>query len=395
MKALIFMTQIHSPSGAELSSMELAVGLNRRAGIHADLLSIYSQDLPGVGEATQPLLRAGIPAIRFLGLKPGGIQTQFVKAVLRLRRLIRDGHYDIVETSQYGPTILAAWAMIGLNCRHVGSVRQTFLRTRETGIRGWFFRFSMAICPRARYYAISRDTARHWERYTGFPEGCTQVIYNSVAEEFFFATPSRREVRQELSIPPDGRILLFVGRVLKGKGVDTILEALGPILESENLYLLYVGEEASPSGHFLDEAGLPDRLRARIAIEGWEARVKFLGRRNDVATLMASSDLLVHPSRSEAFGRILAEAMAAGVPIVASNVGGIPEVLEGTDSLMVPPDAPDLLRKAVLESLHRSDAKVAVAVARGREKANAFRSDKRVDAMIQLFSDSMGSGGRP
>jgi glycosyltransferase involved in cell wall biosynthesis len=166
------------------------------------------------------------------------------------------------------------------------------------------------------------------------------------------------------------------------------LEALGPLLLTDNLYLLYVGrEDEPPEGFFPEEAGLVERMKQQVARQGWEVRVRFLGRRQDVPRLMASSDLLVHPARIEGFGLVLAEALAAGLPVVATNVDGIPEVLAGTDSLLVPPDDPEALRQAVLKTLNCTPDKTLRAIEKGKERAEAFRIGKRTSAMIRLFRD--------
>ena len=102
---------------------------------------------------------------------------------------------------------------------------------------------------------------------------------------------------------------------------------------------------------------------------------------------MASADVLVHPTRNEGFGLVLAEAMATGLPVVASNVEGIPEVLEGTNSLMVAQDDSVALRVAVLKTLNRTSDEVAGAIEKGRHRVKSFRTDERTDAMINLFED--------
>jgi len=106
-----------------------------------------------------------------------------------------------------------------------------------------------------------------------------------------------------------------------------------------------------------------------------------------IPRLMASCDLLVHPARIEGFGLVLAEALAAGLPVVASNVDGIPEVLAGTDSLMVQPDDPEALRDAVLKTLNRTPEETVCAIEKGRTRAEDFRIGKRTDAMVKLFED--------
>jgi glycosyltransferase involved in cell wall biosynthesis len=175
-----------------------------------------------------------------------------------------------------------------------------------------------------------------------------------------------------------------VGRLAAYKGIDTLLEALGPVLEQNKLFLLYAG---LPD---LDVNGTREMLKQmeqRITQEGWRAQVKFLGYRKEIPRLMASADVLVHPTRIEGFGLVLVEAMAAGLPVVASNVEGIPEVLAGTESLMVPPNDPKALCEAVLKTLHRTPEEAYRAVEKGRIRAKEFRIDRRVDHMVDLFGD--------
>ncbi len=387
MKVLIFMTRIHNPYGAERLGVELAEELNKR-GVHADILSLYTEDLPGVPEAKQNLLHSGIPAVHFLGLKPHPPLVSLIPTIWKLRRLIRKNQYDIVETSQLSSTVLAAWATRSMSTRHVEGLHSAFAKERYNSNRHLIWRISVRMNKHVRFYAISDYVARHWVSYSKTAANRTRMILNAIPNDCFEALPDRDGVQEELGVPPDSRIALFVGRMLMRKGIDTILDAIGPLLKKENLCLAYVGGwDQPPEGFFAGEDGLLDRMRKRVAEEGWTDRVRFLGRRDDVPRLMASSDILVHPARIEGFGLVLAEAMAARLPVVASNMEGIPEVLAGTDSIMVPSDDPVALRKAVLKTLNRSHDEAREAIEKGRRRAEDFRIDNRIDAMIQLFED--------
>lgn len=387
MKVLIFMTQFYKLGGAERLAVELAEELNKR-GIRADILSMYTEDLPGVAEAKETILRKGIPAVHFLGMRIHPPISSMVSSILKLRRMIRSHQYDIVETSMLSPTILALWATRGERVRHVAGLHTVYNRERHNRIGHQFWRFSMKMNSRVRFYAISDYVKRHWIEYSKTDTEHTCLIYNGILNDCFDTTPERERVHDEFDIPPEAKIALFVGRMIKLKGIDTLLDALGPILYAENLYLLYAGgTDHPPEGIFPGETGILDRMKEQVMREGWSDRVRFLGRRNDVPRLMAASDVLVHPARIEGFGLILAEAMAAGLPVVASNVDGIPEVLAGTDSIMVPPDAPVTLREAVLKTLHRPIDEMSKAIKKGRHRAQAFHIGQRIDAMIKLFED--------
>lgn len=111
MKVLVFMTQFQRLNGAERLGVELAEELNKR-GIHTDILSMYREDLPGVVEAKQELLNRGIPSVFFLGLPVHPSPFRLLSAVWSLRSLLRSGKYDIVETSQISPSVIALWSTL-------------------------------------------------------------------------------------------------------------------------------------------------------------------------------------------------------------------------------------------------------------------------------------------
>lgn len=399
MKILVLTTQFHTLNGAERLGVELAEALNAQAGWLAELGSVYRGDLPGVSEAEANYRSRGITRFHYLSLEVQPGPWPLLKAVLALRRLLKEESFDVVETSQITPTMIACWACWGLRTAHVAGIHDVFSRARYNSTKHKLWRFSVRGNRCARFYAISEYVRTHWTAYANTPPEKTALVLNAIPADCFEAVPDRDGVRRELGLPIDARIALFVGRMLKRKGIDTILEGLGPMLDRENLHLVYIGEWGySPEHFFSDEDRLQTSMLEMVATEPWGARVHFLGRRGDVPRLMASSDVLVHPARIEGFGLVLAEALAAGLPVVASNVEGIPEVLEGTDSLQVSPNNPKAVADAVLETLHRSPEVAAAAIAKGRARAEAFRLACRVNALMDLFNEvavnPVGAGHR-
>ena len=388
MKILVLTTQFGRLNGAERLGVELAEALNSREGWRADLGSIYSDDMAGARDAEVALRSRGIKQFRYLSMavRPGA--RAFLGAILKLRHLLKTENYDIVETSQITPAILASWACWGLKARHVSGLHETYVIERFNGYKHKFWRFSIRVGRCDRFYAISEYVRRQWIAYSATPPWKTALILNAIPDDCFHAVPDRGAVREELGLPPDCRIALFVGRLLASKGVDTAIDALGPLLGPENLALVYVGEWGYvPDSLTREEQALKQVIGSAIEANGWSSRVCFLGRRCDVPRLMASSDVLIHPSHTEGFGLVLAEALAAGLPVVASHVDGIPEVLEGTDSIQIPPDDPNALRDAVLRTLRRTPAEAACAIQRGRARAEAFRMRHRIDALALLFTE--------
>jgi len=388
MKVLIFTSQIHLLGGAEKLAVELAEGLNAQPGVRADLLSMGSEDVPGTAETKQRLLNNGVQSVRFLGRRPGTSGHGMLGFVLKLRRILQGGDYDFVETSMPGPTILACWATRGLRTRLVCGIHDIYRRDHQNHWSDKFLRFSVQSNRSVQFYAISKQAMEHWLKYARVEPERIRAVYNSIAADHFSSTPNGSWIE---GIPDTGngeRKVLFVGRLCKRKGLDTLIDALGPILKEERIHLLIVGGSYTrPETFYPDDAHLLDRLTKQIADSTWSDRVHFLGFRDDIPKIMASADVLVHPARKEGFGLVLAEALAAGLPIVATDVGGIPEVLASTASILVPPEDPVAVRNAVREVLHRTSREAARCRIIDRQRAEFFRPERRIADMLALFHD--------
>ncbi len=383
MKVLIFMTQFYQLSGAELLDVQLAEELNRR-GIQADIISMYTPDLPGVEEATRDLRERGVPAVHFLGLPIHPPPGSLFPAIMRLSHLIREQGYAVIETSMLMPTVIASWATRGMQTRHVAGVHRVYRSDRDKGLSHMLLRFSLWCNKRTRYYAISDFVLNHWIGYSGVYRRHTRKIFNAISESYFNAIPDRQGIRKELMIPEEAIVIMCVGRLAKIKAADVLLEALVPFFNSLNMYLLYVG---TPDINNRGTKEMLQRIERMIDDGGVRDRVRFLGYRRDVPRLMASSDLLAHPTRAEGFGLVLAEAMATGLPIVATDAEAIPEILTGTDAILVPPDDPVALRDGIIKTLSRGVKEKKLARDRGRKRAGDFRISTRTDLMIRLFHD--------
>jgi glycosyltransferase involved in cell wall biosynthesis len=384
MKVLVFTTQFHLLSGAERLAIELAVDLNRNS-VSTDVLSLYDNSPQGAAQKACELLAMGVPSVEYLEVPVNPSISVVARAIIKLRRIILENGYDIVETSQLSPAVIAAWATLGTRCRHVGGVHAVFRRGFRDSRQLQIWRFTAWLLRSSRYYAISSYVANSWSRFTSLDRKLVHVVYNSINDAAFDAQSDRVKVDREFELPEGSRIVIFVGRLDQFKGFDTAIAAFGPVLEIENLVLLFVGhaERSDPEASEMLMA-----VMEKVAVEGWGKRVRFLGRREDVFRLMASSDVLVHPARTEGFGLVLAEAMAVGLQIVASNVDGIPEVLADTDSLMVPPNDPLALRDSTLEVLGKSAFERNAASDKGRKRAKAFRTAIRTSAMLEFMSQT-------
>ena len=227
--------------------------------------------------------------------------------------------------------------------------------------------------------ANSGATAR---RFRPWPRTRVTVVPNGVDLGRFAARPADPALRRALGLAPDAFVVGYVGRLEHGKGPDVLLAAAERlVLELPAVTLLVVGD-----------GPLHPPLAARAAAAG--VRAVFTGPRTDVPALLRVCDVIAVPSRQEAFGRIIIEAMAAGVPVVASAVGGIPEVCaDRLTGLLVEPEDPAALAAALATTL--GDTAATAARVRAAAAEVAARFDIRVHAeRVHAVYDAVLRGAR-
>ena len=173
----------------------------------------------------------------------------------------------------------------------------------------------------------------------------------------------------------------MAARIVPAKGHDTALRALARLTD-QPWTLLVAGD------HHGDLGPQMQALAQELGIAG---RVRFLGLREDVPALMAASDVLLAPSRREALSLTLLEASACGLPIVATRVGGIGEVVEeGASGFLVAPDDPPALA-AALAPLLADGALRARCGARARQRFEAgFLEDAMFDKTVAVYQEACG-----
>ncbi|HEX8376114.1 MAG TPA: glycosyltransferase, partial [Geminicoccaceae bacterium] len=210
----------------------------------------------------------------------------------------------------------------------------------------------------------------------GAPPSKVAVIRNGVTPRP--ATRARAEIRAALGLADDEPAILTVARLSPQKDHRTLLAAIPAILAREpRARFLWVG--AGP---------LEARLRWAVRAAGLGRSVRMLGARDDVTDLLAAADLFVLPSRFEGLPLVLIEAMAAGLPVVATRVCGTDEVVDhGRTGLLARSRDPDDLARAVSAVL-ASPARGAALGAAGRERsARDFGAARMVGETLALYGD--------
>lgn len=204
------------------------------------------------------------------------------------------------------------------------------------------------------------------------PRDKITVIYNGINHDTFRADYSKDELRRQLNIEKDRPVIACIMRLHREKGAD---------------YLLPIAREL-PNGLFLVAGDGQEKanLEKQAAAEGINNRFLFLGWRKDTTALLGASDIFLLPSREESFPQSILEAMAMGLPVAASDVGGVSELVENNvTGILVPPGETESFARA-LKFLISNPAIAAKMGSAAKEKSALF-SEKRmindIDAIYQ------------
>jgi len=175
-----------------------------------------------------------------------------------------------------------------------------------------------------QFIAVSNQTKLNWVN-SGFKEEKIDVVYNGIDLEVYKPSRELSIIRKEWNIPEDVRVISYVGRLDKEKGLETLIKAFALLLTSgANARLLIAGKPVLQGEQYKKS------LEQLVTDLGVEKYVDFLGHVANTTSIYQVSDVTVLPSLwSEPFGRTVIESMACGTPVVASRTGGIPEILTG------------------------------------------------------------------
>jgi teichuronic acid biosynthesis glycosyltransferase TuaC len=207
-------------------------------------------------------------------------------------------------------------------------------------------RFSRAMVRRTVTAAdavitVSEDLRRRAIAMGAAPGKVTTILNG--CDTTVFHPGERQAARRAAGADPDQEVLLYVGSLLESKGLNELVEAFRAVSASRSNVRLYV----------IGEGPYREEVKRRAAAAGVADRMTLLGRQPSatVAEWMRAADVFCLPSHSEGCPNVIIEALASGMPIVASNVGGIPELVNRTSGILVPPQQPSVLRDALLSAL--------------------------------------------
>ncbi|MCB0208525.1 MAG: glycosyltransferase [Anaerolineae bacterium] len=308
-----------STGGAQMALFRLLQQINRRQFTPV-VACLYNGD----GAVAQQIRGLDIPVID-LGMKTKLHWGAFWRLYLLLRRT--------------RPTILHTWLFhANLPGRLVGrlaGVPTIICSERTMAMESeWRYRLNRwTIGLVDHVVAVSANVRDFSIAHIGLPAEKVTVIYNGLPDTTA-SVASRQQARQELDLPADACVIGAVSRLDPVKGIDILLQAMVSI---EDAMLVVVGD--GPQRAYLQKV---------VADLGLTTRVRWVGYRADVRALLPAFDIFVQPSLHEGLPNTVLEAMAARLPVVATAVGGTPELVEqGTTGLLVPSQDVAILSEAI------------------------------------------------
>ena len=308
-------------------------------------------------------------------------RAQYPMGMIRLARFLRKKKVDILHTHLFEPSVIGLLA--GLLARKPLRVMTRHYSDYHTRInKKWHVRLDQ-LCTRLSHavIAVSRHTAEHMIETEHAPRQKVHPVLNGIDFDRakISSSDAAARIRREF-VAEDASLLVIIARLHPEKGHHYLFQALPEVRRNARrpVKLLVVG------------AGPFDRTyREEIRALECDDMVSFVGFRQDAADLIAAADLVILPSVAEAFGLVLTEALYLGTPVVATQVGGIPEIVDdGVDGVLVAPANSAALADAIVQLLNDGERRSRMAGA-GREKVcERFRFDEMVRSYEAVYQNT-------
>jgi len=325
-------------------------------------------------EEVARVVELGIPMQRFSFIRHYD-PISLTLACLQVYRYLKAGHFEIVHTHSTEAGIVgrvaARWARVPIIIHTIHGI--PFTKQRNPFLGRFLLIMERLVAPWTTRLIANADAIKdtYLKGGVGLPDQIGTIRSGIDLERFAAALPT------DLGLPPGTFKVLTVARLTPGKGFRELLEAATQLVEKlPEVVFLIAGE-----------GPLRTKLEEEIKRRNLAGRVHLLGYQQNLASLMKTADLFVLPSYREGTPRVISEAMAAGLPVVATRIDGIPEqVKHGVNGLLIKPRQVKPLVEAILELARDEGLRRRMGDA-GRERAQAYSMEVMVTAIDQLYQE--------
>lgn len=308
-----------------------------------------------------------------------------VRAAFAIRRLAQAEAIDLVHANSIRAGLAAAMAAWLGGPPTISHVRDCLPVTALTNLVHRFLgKHAATIIANSHY------TAANFDR-----KGCraaVTVIHNAIdLNRFDPMRIGRDEARDKLGLNRSAMVLGVVAQITPWKGQIDAIRAVALLRRKRQAELLLVGEAKFRGGRARYDTYAYRDLLTRTAQElGLGEAVHFLGQRSDVPEIMRALDLLLVPSWEEPFGNVALEAMAMETPVIASDVGGLAEIVRaGKDGLLLPPKQPELWAQAINELLAQPELRAAMGRNGRRRVETEFDEARHLNQVLAVYRTTL------
>ena len=301
------------------------------------------------------------------------------RAVADLRQLLRRERISLVHSHLYHANLYGRLAARFGGVPAVATVHNVYTRTKlhRRLLNRWLARGT------ARVIAVSEEVRRDLIEHDGIDAAKVVLIHNGIDLRRIETKTTREQARARLSIPDGTFAIGCVGRLEEQKGHRYLLEACAALARDPAF---------GPFGILLVGDGrLRNELENQAAELGIAARVSFLGSRTDVAEILKALDLYVMPSLWEGLSLAMLEAMAAGLPIVISDVGGVSQAIDADSGVKVPPKDVAALADAIRRLAAQPERRKSLGRAARKRAEAEFGADAMVARLTRVYEDACAS----
>lgn len=304
-------------------------------------------------------------------------------AVARLAGIMKRESVDLLFSLDHHNAVF--WGSIAAK---MAGVRKRVLSVHSTGLWGRKSSFTLSDRMVLPFYdkvvALAQSHAEYLERGEGIPGDKIVVIHNGVDTARFTPIGSpdgRNDLRKEMNIPDSVFVVTMVAALRPEKNHEMLLRAAAELPEEGYLFLLVGGG---------DEEGRLVELAGELSLGD---RIRFMGRRDDIAEILSASDLFVlcsHPV-VETFPLSVLEAMSTGLPVISTRVGSIETILdEGVEGVIVEPGDMEALRDAIRDLRENEQRRREMGVKARRRVVERFSLDVMVKGYAELIRELLG-----
>lgn len=338
---------------------------------------VLAPNAPLPGALAEALRQCRIPHLPWITHDADGERLPLGRLRAKLSQIIRESRPELVHSNSLSASRIAGPVTAEWRVRGIGHLRD-IVNVSQQAVDD--------LNHHSRLLAVSNATRDHHVGQ-GIDASNCRVVHNGVDLTAFQPRARTGYLHENLRLSPAARLIATIGQIGVRKGTNVALAAAQRVVQANaDVHWLIVGERTSnkTESHWFE-----DNLRSVARMPPLAGRMHFLGTRNDVSRMMPECELLVHAARQEPLGRVLLEAAACGLAVVATDVGGTREIFptEQDGAALVPVDDEVAMAAAIL-SLLGDEQRLQNLAAAGRRRAElAFDIRRTAPLLVKHYQE--------